>query len=888
MHYEALGFRVVRNTRLEGHQVDLLASKYISGASLFTLLIEVKSRTGSVVGINDVTPFLNTASALVLSGRVQAAVLVTDSEFSQDANGAAYGKPGIRLLTLRELEQDLFNYSESLLKTRYDYEASAIFAEYIPLGGKASELTINDAASYILDWSDSETTLLIVVGDFGSGKTTILERAFYEQAKKRLIDTTDRFPIFLRLRKLLQYSDLWDFVSYSLKENQNISPTRAYFERQLNAGELLVFLDGFDEIQTGASAKDRASFLRTLIPLLCSNSPCVLSTRPTYFESFTQMARSFVAGQPEPISFHRLSSNDRLDLDALLAKLRMNASERASSSQLRNVLRLSQLTDGQITEYLASFSGEIQQATGCTAEDAKKFLYRIYDLKDLMGRPLLLNMVVSTIIAGRVPLSAKQLTIGPSTLYDLYTQICAKRDIQKAVRGQSFDEESRLAAARAIALQMLDSGAIELSNLEVYKTVEAEYRLRVTDLEAESKSEFLDRAVTDIRVCSFLSFGSDGALRFAHKSYLEFFVAQALVVACQESIVALKTFSKRGLTREIIYFLGSFARDQESFGRMVVGVLKGSLGNERDALNLCARIAFSSGSRLGGLRLDDVSVEDVDLQVPTVHSVILNSVRLSAVSIQRTLASRWIAHDCELNDVRIVEVQFSSSEIVASMRRVEISSTTFTEVEITIRSDDSSVQNCMFSGCNLRFNGTFFFAAVVIRNCRTVEFEKSFRIAGKSSIRFENSLIVGHRTDPWYVDGTQLEFIDSVFSGVRLERADLLPGRRTGLPIRESRLLLKRCSGVVLSEGLAPEELHSLQKLYPKILVCNLEEISDALERRRSDALRKGHSGSGTKSTVLRAVTTFLKKNNLTNKVGGILAEVLQRPSRKKLSATQK
>ena len=69
-----------------------------------------------------------------------------------------------------------------------------------------------------------------------------------------------------------------------------------------------------------------------------------------------------------------------------------------------------------------------------------------------MRRPLLLHMVVATIIAGRVDLSNKDITLGPSTLYDLYTQISVKRDLSKAPKTQFLSEAARLRACRFISL----------------------------------------------------------------------------------------------------------------------------------------------------------------------------------------------------------------------------------------------------------------------------------------------------------------------------------------------------------------------------------------------------------------------------------------------------
>src|SRR5262249_15052504 len=149
--------------------------------------------------------------------------------------------------------------------------------------------------------------LVIISGDLGSGKTTILRRIFYEQADRRLSNPLARFPVFVRLGRLLRYSTLWEFLSSTLKEEQYISPPREVFERQLHEGRLVLLLDGFDEIHTGATADDRANYLYRLAPLLTSASPCIISTRPTYFESLSEMVGLFVGMQVNSPSLERIS-----------------------------------------------------------------------------------------------------------------------------------------------------------------------------------------------------------------------------------------------------------------------------------------------------------------------------------------------------------------------------------------------------------------------------------------------------------------------------------------------------------------------------------------------------------------------------------------------------
>jgi hypothetical protein len=60
MHYTALRFHVTRNVNLLNHQIDLLVTKYVPGIGMTNTMVEIKHRGSKQIGINEVTPFLNT------------------------------------------------------------------------------------------------------------------------------------------------------------------------------------------------------------------------------------------------------------------------------------------------------------------------------------------------------------------------------------------------------------------------------------------------------------------------------------------------------------------------------------------------------------------------------------------------------------------------------------------------------------------------------------------------------------------------------------------------------------------------------------------------------------------------------------------------------------
>jgi hypothetical protein len=887
LHYEALGYRVTPNINLFGHQVDLLASKYVSGAGLFTMMIEVKARGESAVGINDVTPFRNTATDLLARGRIQAAVLVTDGSFSQDAQAGTEASPSIRFSTIAQLEHDLFNYSDSLLRLRYDYEASPLFTEYIPLEAQVLHSPVNDAATEILRWSRGTDPLLVVVGDFGSGKTTILERVQYQQALIRISNANARFPILLRLRKLLHFSSLWTFVAESLRDSLAVSPSRNVFEGQLKAGKFLVLLDGFDEVHSGAGARDRAQYLERLMPLLASGSPCVMSTRPTYFQSFEEMASALSVRMRQPT--FKLLTETAVDVAAILGRLRLQGPGQLRRTELQSVLTLTQLTDAKITQYLRQNEPLLRRSVRCSAAQAKKLLYKIYDLEDLMRRPLLLHMVVATIAAGAIDLSRPDTSLGPAGLYDLYTHIAGRRDASK----QYLSVDQRLEACRRVALEMLRRGSSELHHGDVLVVLQdmGLHNLRDRLGEDGDMAMLLERCATDVRLCSFLSHSETGSLRFAHKSFFEFFVAQALVLECQVSGKTLGRFSKARLGREMVYFLASFARERKPFGQVVtrgltVDGLTNPTGERRAVFQLCARIAFAAGTFLERRSVSDTVVEGVDLRRASLSKCSFARVRFDDVTVRDLRAEEWRIEDCAGSSFAIDSSRFVSSTLQLKLKDGTLRDCQLDECHLTLTGDRWELQATRVLGGTARLGGSGIALDARFVGCRPVLLDSSLSLTGATSVVFASCVVVSKDGGPWYGREVSLEFDACLLCGVRLEEgdiADLVARRAETVSLR---VRVQKCRGLVLTRKCRPEAIARMRQLHPDLLVCDEDQLVKTVERWEkrlaSVKRRRGRSwsgppeeGSDQTSLLLTSVAAVLRENALDRVVTGLLSRVL-------------
>src|SRR5262249_31943448 len=155
---------------------------------------------------------------------------------------------------------------------------------------------------------------------------------------------------------------------------------------------------------------------------------------------------------------------------------------------------------------------------------------------------------------------------------------------------QFLGEDERLMACRELAMKMLTTGSLELTGTQVEHAVKQARLPTIRDAEPDDRQGALERAVTDVRVCSFLSSTHDGSLRFGHKSYFEFFVAQQLVLSAQYASDSFSQFARKRLSKEIIYFLGSFARDLEFFGQTTIKVLRNTIAADSATRELAVRI----------------------------------------------------------------------------------------------------------------------------------------------------------------------------------------------------------------------------------------------------------------------------------------------------------
>lgn len=511
------GYSVVRNNLINGTQIDLLATK---GDPLdnVELVVECTDRTATI-GID----LVKEKSAVLLSLQGTKSIFrlmyVSRHGFTAEAKAFADSQSNITLLSLNELENLLVDLSPYVISYLHNYEKSLgvfkdakLFENYIDLSARDERgVHMPSLGRFVRDWlKDEDNNLLFLLGDYGAGKTSFCRNLAYRLLVSKYRElSTERFtPILINLRDSRGKLDLKKVVSDTLGNFYGVDlRSFASFERLCSNGNILLILDGFDEMSDRCDANSIIDAFNQIYLFATLDAKVILTCRSNFFKSnsdIIELLRRFSITVPiasEP-SLLELSLKDH-----------------------GKVLYVENLNSTQIRSFIEKRFGE-------RTDEMLATIKRIHDLSDLSARPVLLDMIVSTL----PELEQDKRRINSAALYSHYTDSWTNRDqwrvtIPLKVR-QSFCE------VLAWAMHCADVSGISFAMLE---------QLMVNALRVMADTqERLDKFKNDIQTCSFLvRIGENDEFRFAHKSFREFFVARKIV----SSLISGAKLQKSGSTQ---------------------------------------------------------------------------------------------------------------------------------------------------------------------------------------------------------------------------------------------------------------------------------------------------------------------------------------------------
>jgi Restriction endonuclease/NACHT domain len=692
--YRALGYQVTRDTQVAGRQTDLIARQEVPGAPTMKLAIECKDHKRPI-GIAIVNDFAGSANAQCAAGEITGGVLVSKSGFTPQAREAAKRQKDVALLSLEDLTSKIVDVRYPLQELVEAYEKQEIFKDYLPLRVETlqwSTMAPTSAREDLDPWLKQLTRFdgekgigaMLVLADFGGGKTTLLRNIEYHRAKAHLESVDTRVPLFVQLRDFRDSQDVGTLLRASFRDAYYRDFPLALLWQRVESGGFYLLLDGFDEMVDRSDMGRRLELFHTLMPLFHSRSPVVLSSRPSYLvergelEALLNVLQAEERSIPSPVSG---GAHNKVVAEHLRRKLfeqvreggRRRVANRPLNAGRVEVVRLQPLDRAQVEEYISRREDQLAEIDATTS-DLLAFIDRTYDLADLATRPMLLRLIVETVLIGGLDLSDTSTHYGASGLYELYTRAKLDLDLDK-VRGRdgTLDTQARRQLAESIALEMYRAKSLELDFHDTWERLAAEEGPLARALASSRLSQ--GEIATDLAARSFLTVDQDGICRFIHKSFRGFFIARIL----KERLPEIDAMFEEALEREVLYFLGGFDPTEPHVGEALWSAYRRA-PKEKRALRRNLIVAFLytrpnhdgrkiedsdifeaefgrlqlTNSRMDNVVLRDVSAARLDLLKAQWKGVALRDVHFGHVlveggaleiSMDGTVLERWVCED---------------------------------------------------------------------------------------------------------------------------------------------------------------------------------------------------------------------------------------------------
>ena len=394
---------------------DLIEKNLSIASRQIDLFIEDRQRPFShkyIVECKDQATPLTSAQYDSFLGKLNAAkneidpklrgIIVTTVGFVKEVK-AQSNYNDIELITIYELEKSIIDFSGYVQNLIRNLESEVALNYFIEPEIRREGLTLSGPAyAFLNGWlADPILNQLTLLGDYGTGKTTLLKHFALTMAKRYKKEVLEegrrgRVPIFIDLRDYTQAISLKQIIldlldTYSIK-------TESYsaFEYVLNEGQVLLILDGFDEMASRGNYEITLRNFKELNRSALGNAKIILSCRTHYFT--TGEAVLEFHGKPQ---FRKYLPKSFTDLYREIAT-RHNFL----------IAYLNEFEPEQVMQYLKKRCGDNWKMV-------HDFIESTYNLTELSRRPLLLDMIVS--LEGHV--DSTLIELNPGILYQIYTDI---------------------------------------------------------------------------------------------------------------------------------------------------------------------------------------------------------------------------------------------------------------------------------------------------------------------------------------------------------------------------------------------------------------------------------------------------------------------------------
>ncbi len=527
------------------------------------------------------------------------------------------------------------------------------------------------ALEYVTSWLDKPSReQLAVLGDFGTGKSWLARRICLNLCKNIREREKGRLPLFVPF-KSIQFApqdetgagqtketrklQLMEHIAGLISDEHSANPLLRIL---LRSGRLLLVLDGFDELGSGMDDRDKESHLADISELTKDDSKLkiILTSRREFFDSAMSEGK-------------------------VLAKV-----GRRDLSLRFEIMKLTEFRPHHIQRHLRKALNDDHQAD--------RYYARIKDtpgLETLVGRPVVLDMVLAILRSEK--------STGTLSLFEIYSH-CTSHWLDGIAKDDAeLDGELRLALTSDLAWHMYKKGWDEVARDKLAEMISSirQFGDWLKDMDRLLRLKINPSARTE----TFLVRNGEGGYAFAHRSYMEYFVARKLLSemgAGRPELLGEKHVSD-GVAAFLLAhgvdtaLLQGWLRDSDS-GEWLAGniltLLKGSNVDLRgiDLSGLVIKKANLrrtplQGVSFRGAKLDGVVLAGADLSDADCRDALLKDLNLGVKSSAKTIScsptSNLVASANRDNEIILIDLDSDAEPFVLGAHKDSITCVRFSE-----------------------------------------------------------------------------------------------------------------------------------------------------------------------------------------------------------------
>src|ERR1022692_2792268 len=351
----------------------------------------------------------------------------------------------------------------------------------IASGGEVRTGLLEQAVGWL---SADDARLVMVLGDFGRGKTSFLRQL----ARTLPGELPGLLPVLVELRSLEKAPSLDELLGQHLIRQgvEDINPAKLRY--MIRSGRIALLFDGFDELELRVGYDNAADYLKVLLESVTERAKVVLTSRTQHFRSTGQV--------------------------------RTALGERVATLTASRVATLEDFSEEQMMQFLANLYDGDQ-------ERAQARFELLYDVEDLLGLARNPRMLAFIAALDESRLRAVQRHEGRISAAELYREIVdfwlvGEAERQRHPQGlPSISRSERLAACTALALRLWASKEPTIGLAELTAEVSA------TLIGLAERGYTDDQATHSIGSGSLLVSTDEGQFTFVHQSIMEWLVAAA-------------------------------------------------------------------------------------------------------------------------------------------------------------------------------------------------------------------------------------------------------------------------------------------------------------------------------------------------------------------------